>query len=148
MFLAILSLVFFVNPEQQAATKGYWIGLNDIIHNFNKTVNTRPGLAVDEIKKSVAKIRSMSTRNVDSLVLIYAEKRIQLAMDYAEFLQETNFASEEYLFKAEYSIKRQKQKLENVQKRFQELAERHRHMDAEQEILVSYLREKFDLDVK
>lgn len=148
MTATILLLLLAASPEKEASTKRYWIGLDDIVHSFNKAVNSKPSAAAQEVKKAVAKIRSMPTKNVDSLVLMYSERRIKLAMDYAEFLEQTKFGSEEIFFNAEYSIKKNRENLGNIQKRFQVLAERHRDMDAEQEVVVSYLKEKYGLDLK
>lgn len=148
MTATIMLLLLAASPEKEAATKSYWIGLNDIVHGFNKAVNAKPSAAPQEVKKAVAKIRSMPTKNVDSLVLMYSERRIKLAMDYAEFLEQTKFGSDEIFLNAEYSIKKNRENLSNIQKRFQILAERHRDMDAEQEVVVSYLKEKFGIDVK
>lgn len=148
MLAIICCAMLSATPEQEAATKSYWIGLNDVIHGFNKSVNSKPSEAPKEIKKAIAKIRSMSTKNVDSLVIMYSERRMKLAMDYADFLEKTKFGSEEVFFRADYSIKEHRKKLDGMQEKFQTLVERHWNMDAEQEVVVAYLREKYGLDIK
>lgn len=144
----LIQLVLFaVTPEQEIATKKYWIGLNDIIHNFNKAVNAKPSTASIEIKNAIAKIRSMSTKNVDSLVLMYSEKRIKLASEYTEFLDSVKIGSDDF-FKTEFPIKKQKDKMENLQKRYQELYDQHKNIDVEQQVLIAYLKEKYNIDSK
>jgi len=147
MILIFALTIFAITPEQEISTKSYWIGFNDIIHNFNKAINAKPNTAALEIKQTIAKIRSMSTKNVDSLVLKYAEKRISLATEYAEFLDSFNL-SDEVSYKVEFPIKEKRKKYQNIQKIYQDLYDKHKDMDTEQEIILAYLKEKYNIDKK
>ena len=147
MISLILFALFSATQEQEIATKSYWIGLNDIIHKFNKNVNEKPSTAATEIKQTIAKIRSMSVKNVDSLVLKYAEKRIALASEYADFLDSIKI-TDDIFYKVEFPIKKQKDKIQNLQKRYQDLYDMHKDMDTEQQILIAYLKEKYMIDTK
>jgi hypothetical protein len=89
----------------------------------------------------------MSTKNVDSLVLKYAEKRISLATEYAEFLDSFNL-SDEISYKVEFPIKEKRKKYQNIQKIYQDLYDKHKDMDTEQEIILAYLKEKYNIDKK
>ena len=114
-----IALILFLASNQtadEAATKNFWINFNDIIHKFNKTVNSNPSKASVEIKETIAKIRSLPTKNVDMLVLKYSEKRITLAVEYADFI--------------EY---------------YDRLQEKHKDMDSEQKVLIAYLDEKYKI---
>lgn len=145
--LLVQLALFSITIEQEIATKKYWIGLNDIIHNFNKTVNAKPSTATTEMKNAIAKIRSMQIKHVDSLVLIYSEKRIKLASDYVDFLESIKIDSDDF-FKTDFPIKKQKDKIENIQKKYQYFYEQHKDIDTEQQVLVAYLKEKYNIDSK
>lgn len=147
MILIFALTIFAITPEQEISTKSYWIGFNDIIHNFNKAINAKPNTAALEIKQTIAKIRSMSTKNVDSLVLKYAEKRISLATEYAEFLDSFNL-SDEVSYKVDFPIKEKRKKYQNIQKIYQDLYDKHKDMDTEQEIILAYLKEKYNINKK
>jgi hypothetical protein len=56
MILIFALTIFAITPEQEISTKSYWIGFNDIIHNFNKAINAKPNTAALEIKQTIAKI--------------------------------------------------------------------------------------------
>ncbi len=143
-FLIVFSLI---TPEQEVATKNYWIGFNDIVHNFNKSINLKPNTATTEIKIAIAKMRSMSIKNVDSLVLKYTEKRIALAIEYSEFLEKFKF-TEDGFFKVDYPIKEQRNKFQNSQEIYRKLYDKHQDMDMEQKVLIAYLKEKYNIDTK
>lgn len=148
MTVLLFQLVLFaITPEQEIATKRYWIGLNDIIHKFNTAANSKPSMASTEIKNAIAKIRSMPTKNVDSLVLMYSEKRIKLATEYAEFLESIKIGSDDF-FKTEFPLRKQREKIDNLQKRYQDLYDQHKDMDTEQKVLIAYLKEKYNIDSK
>ena len=147
MLNLIVYAIFSLTPQQEMATKNYWIKFNDIIHKFNKNVNEKPNTAAEEIKQTIAKIRSMSIKDVDSMVIKYAEKRIALATEYADFLDSIKI-SDDILYKVDFPIKNQKNKIQNLQKKYQDLYDMHKNMDLEQQILMAYLKEKYMLDAK
>jgi len=140
-------VLFSMSPECEIATKTFWIGFNDIIHNFNKAVNSKPSNASSEIKTTIKKIRNMPTKNVDSMVLLYSEKRIKLAFDYAEFIDSIKIESDEF-FKTDYQLKNGRENRDNIQRKYQYLYDKHRDIDAEQKVLASYLFENYKIDYK
>jgi hypothetical protein len=79
--------------------------------------------------------------------LKYAEKRISLATEYAEFLDSFNL-SDEVSYKVDFPIKEKRKKYQNIQKIYQDLYDKHKDMDTEQEIILAYLKEKYNIDKK
>ena len=143
-----IALILFLASNQTAdevATKNFWINFNDIIHKFNKTVNSNPSKASVEIKETIAKIRCLPTKNVDMLVLNYSERRVTLAVEYADFIDSLKIPEDIQFYKTEFPIKSQRDKFRDKQKYYDRLQERYKDMDSEQKVLIAYLDEKYKI---
>ena len=142
--IAICFLIFgFMQDE--FATKNYWIKFNDHIHSFNKKVNLKPSTAPVEINYTIAEIRKIPTKGVDSKVLKYCEKRISFAIDYSDFLKSIDISDDTQFYKTEYPIRRKRESFMEMQKKYELLYDKNKKLDAEQLELLAYLKEKYDL---
>ena len=99
---SIFSVIFLLLSQNkietsiaiEVSTKNYWIKFNDLIHEFNKKTNSKPSIATNEIKYTIAEIRKIPTKNVDMKVLKYSEKRIGFAIEYSTFLDSIDIADD------------------------------------------------------
>lgn len=143
----ILLLIFSINADEYS-TKNYWIKFNEHIHKFNKSVNAKPSSAPTEINYTIAEIRKIPLNGVDSKVIKYCEKRISFALEYSEFLKSLDFVESVDSFKTEYPIKQKKEKFTDMQKRYELLYDKNKKLEGEQEELIAYLKEKYNLIYK
>ena len=151
---SIFSVIFLLLSQNkietsttvEVSTKNYWIKFNDLIHEFNKKTNSKPSIATNEIKYTIAEIRKIPTKNVDMKVIKYSEKRISFAIDYSSFLDSIdNIADDVQYYKTEFPIKKKRETFQEMQKRYEILFDKNKTLDEEQKELLAYLQEKYKI---